>query len=180
MSRFSKTDIQRSRIINKAKSGLNAQNSILFLFAFVVIVIIGYPLLMIIRSSLTIDGVLDFSAYVSVFSSFKTYKALGNTLYVAFGVLLLSGLMGGGLAFLVENTDFYYKKLVRFLVFLEFCIPSYIISVSWIQITRPAADIFIDFSSCSIRVSHTRSVRIRFWPLSLCCRFIYILWCSSA
>ena len=110
------------------------QNSILFCCALLVIFIIGYPLLAIIRSSFAADA-LDFSAYSRVFTSFKTYKALLNTLVVAFGVLLLSGLMGGGLAFLVENTDFRYKKAVRFLVFLEFCVPSYIISVSWVQIT---------------------------------------------
>ena len=102
---------------------------------FVVIFIIGYPLYNIIRNSFISEGVLDFSAYGSVFTSLKTYKALLNTLIVAFGVLLLSGLMGGGLAFLVEKTDFRYKKQIRFLAFLEFCVPSYIISVSWIQIT---------------------------------------------
>jgi len=97
--------------------------------------IIGYPLLKIVQNSLITDGGMDFSAYAAVFTSMKTYKALANTLLVGGGVLVLAGLMGGGLAFLVEKTDFRYRKLVYSLVFLEFCIPSYILSVSWVQIT---------------------------------------------
>ncbi len=121
--------------MNRAKSGLNAQNLILLVSVILVLWIIGYPLLNIVKNSFMEDGSLDLSAYASVFSAQQTYQALCNTLLVAAGVLLLAGLIGGSLAFLVEKTDFRYKKTVRFLVFLEFCIPSYIIAVSWIQIT---------------------------------------------
>lgn len=101
----------------------------------VVLFIIGFPLVNIIINSFMDDGRLSLEAYTDVLTSRSTYKALLNTLLVALGVLALSGLMGGGLAFISEKTDFKFKKLIRFLVFLEFCIPSYIISVSWIQIT---------------------------------------------
>ena len=119
----------------RAKSSLTTQNSILLLSVILVVWIIGFPLFNIIRNSFLSGSALDVSAYGRVFTSSKTYKALFNTLYVAFGVLLVAGAMGGGLAFLTEKTDFRYKKLIRFLVFLAFCVPSYIISVSWIQIT---------------------------------------------
>ncbi len=101
----------------------------------VILFFTGHPLLAIVKNSFFSDGTFSISAYADVFSSVSTYKALLNTLLVAFGVLLLAGAIGGSLAFLVEKTAFRFKKLVRFLVSLEFCIPSYILSVSWIQIT---------------------------------------------
>ena len=111
------------------------QNSILLISLVVVLYVIGFPLVNIIINSFLDDGRLSPKAYTDVFTSLTTYKALFNTLTVALGVLVIAGLMGGGLAFVCEKTDFGYKKLIRFLVFLEFCIPSYIISVAWIQIT---------------------------------------------
>ena len=113
----------------------NNQNSILLISVIVILFIIGLPLINIVKNSFIDDGRLSIAAYVEVFTSLTTYKVLLNTLLVAIGVLVLAGLMGGGLAFVSEKTDFRFKKLIRFLVFLEFCIPSYIISVSWIQIT---------------------------------------------
>ncbi len=98
-------------------------------------IIIGYPLLCILRNSVLPDGVFSLSAYAEAFSSARTYRALANTLLVATGVFLLAGMAGGALAFLVEKTDFRFRKQVRFLAFLAFCIPSYILSVSWIQVT---------------------------------------------
>ena len=135
MSRFSKNSAPPRQIIQQAKSGFNTQNSILLVSILLIFWIVGYPLFMIVRNSIMVDGRLDFSAYAAVLTSLKTYKALLNTLLVAGGVLLLTGIMGGGLAVLVEKTDFRYQKPVRLLVFLEFCIPSYIIAVSWVQVT---------------------------------------------
>ena len=112
-----------------------AQSPVLLVVLLMILFIIGYPLFNILCNSFGLNGGFSLSGYAGVFSSAKTYKALGNTLYVAFGVLLLAGVMGTGLAFLVEKTDFRYKGLVRFLAFLEFCVPSYILSVAWIQIT---------------------------------------------
>lgn len=120
--------------MKRAKLKFNKQNSILLLSIAVILFLIGYPLTTILKNSLFTGESFSTAAYADVFSSSSTYKALLNTMLVAFGVLLLAGVMGGGLAFLVEKTDFRLKKLIRFLVFLQFCIPSYIISVSWIQI----------------------------------------------
>ncbi len=113
----------------------SGQNSILLLSVAAILFFTGYPLITIVKNSFFYNGALTTNAYAEVFSSSATYKALLNTLLVAFGVLLLAGVMGGALAFLTEKTDFRFKKLLRFFVFLEFCIPSYIISVSWIQVT---------------------------------------------
>ena len=121
--------------MERAKLSLNKQNSILLISVIVILFIIGFPLVHIIINSFMDNGRLSLEAYADVFTSLSTYKALLNTLLVALGVLALAGFMGGGLAFISEKTDLRFKKLIRFLVFLEFCIPSYIISVSWIQIT---------------------------------------------
>lgn len=121
--------------IERAKLSFNKQNSILLISVIVILIIIGFPLINIVKNSLIDDGRLSLDAYAEVFTSASTYKALFNTLVVALGVLVLAGIMGGGLAFFSEKTDFRFKKLIRFFAFLQFCIPSYIISVSWIQIT---------------------------------------------
>ncbi len=135
MSRFSRTDAVGTRKPYGAKLSWNGQSSILLVSMLAVSAAVVYPLLCIFKNSLVLDGVFNLSAYVEVFTSAKTYKALANTLIVATGVLCLTGAAGGALAFLVEKTDFRFRRQVRFLAFLAFCIPSYILSVSWIQVT---------------------------------------------
>ena len=134
MSRYSKAKLAIQSYIEKAKLKLNLQNSILLISMLAVVYVIGFPLLSIVKTSFWVDGTLDLRAYAEVFTASSTYKAMLNTMFVAFGVLALAGLMGGTLAFLAEKTDIRIKKLMRFFVFLQFCIPSYIISVSWVQI----------------------------------------------
>lgn len=135
MNKFSRAKSRLKMHNGRAKLSFLKQNSILLLSIVVVLFFTGYPMLTIVKNSIFSGGIFSTAGYANVFSSAATYKALLNTLIVAFGVLLFAGIIGGGLALLAEKTDFKYKKLLHFSVFLQFCIPSYILSVSWIQIT---------------------------------------------
>ncbi len=135
MNKYSKANPNIQFKMERAKLNFDKQNLVLLISIILILFITGFPLLNIVKNSFTENGCVSINAYISVFTSLTTYKSLWNTLLVAAGVLVLAGLMGGSLAFLTEKTDFRFKKMIRFLVFLEFCIPSYIISVSWIQIT---------------------------------------------
>lgn len=106
--------------------------SIFFLLVFFMI---GYPLIKIFINSIYVDNNFNLNGYKDVFSNWGTYKAILNTFFVSVLVLVFTWIIGGGLAFITEKTDFKSKKIVENLVFFQFCIPSYIISVSWIQIT---------------------------------------------
>ncbi|MEA1974098.1 MAG: ABC transporter permease subunit [Bacillota bacterium] len=90
---------------------------------------------MIVLNSFKVDDAFGIADYKEALGNFSTYKAILNTFKLAFSVLGGTLLVGGGLAFICEKTNFKYKKIVDFFVFLSFTIPSYILSVSWIQMT---------------------------------------------
>ncbi len=131
MNKYSKN----KSFIEKVKLHFDSQNVILLLLCLFIIFITCYPLIMIVVNSFYQEGAFTLRAYTEAFTSNGTYKALFNTFKLALGVLGLTWLLGGGLAFLCEKTDFKYKKIIRLLVFLSFTIPSYILSISWIEIT---------------------------------------------
>lgn len=120
--------------MKEVKLHFDLQNVILLVVCFFIIFIVCFPLTMILINSFYRDGGFSIKAYIDAFTSNGTYKALFNTFKLAFGVLVFTWLLGGGLAFLCEKTDFKFKKAIRFLVFLSFTIPSYILSISWIEI----------------------------------------------
>jgi iron(III) transport system permease protein len=88
---------------------------------------------MIVINSFNDNGHFSIASYISAFTSISTYKALLNTFRMVLIVLLGTWLLGGTLAFIKQKTDFKYKKLLDILVFLSFTIPSYILSISWIE-----------------------------------------------
>lgn len=111
--------------------------TLIVLFAVVLFFLVGYPLLMLFLNSLgiTVNGV-DFTlrAYFRAFADQQTISALFNTLDLALGVVVMAGLVGGGLAWLVVRTNLPFKKLINRLVFLTHIIPSYIMAVAWIEL----------------------------------------------
>lgn len=114
---------------------LNSSSVILLLILLTVILIILYPIIKLVICSVYYNNEFSFSAYKDVFTSSFMYKSLFNTLKLSFGVLLGTWTIGGLLALICERTNYRYKNVIRFLVFLSFTIPSYILSVSWIEIT---------------------------------------------
>lgn len=126
---------KNNKLLNNIRLHFDFQNAVL-LFLFVIIIsIVVYPIFMIVLNSFKVDDAFGIADYKEALGNFSTYKAILNTFKLAFSVLGGTLLVGGGLAFICEKTNFKYKKIVDFFVFLSFTIPSYILSVSWIQMT---------------------------------------------
>ncbi|GMQ56830.1 iron ABC transporter permease [Vallitalea sediminicola] len=94
----------------------------------IIFIIIIYPLLNLLTKS------FDINVFISLFGDKSIYKSLSNTLIIGIGVTFFSILFGGSLAWLVVRTDFKYKKFIKIFALIGFMIPSYILSVSWIEI----------------------------------------------
>ncbi len=139
MKTFLRKNIRKHSKINKLIDSIglrfDSQNVILLFLLAIVSIVVLYPLFMIVYNSFNINGTFSTSGYKEVLGSISTYKAILNTFILAFGVLCGTLLIGGTLAIICEKTDFKYKKLVDFFVFLSFVIPSYILSISWIEMT---------------------------------------------
>lgn len=119
-------------LVLQIKEGFYSARMIPFLLLIVVTLFILYPLVMIVITSFTQDGVFDIKGYSRVFSASSTYKALFNTLIMIFGVLCGTWFIGGALAFIRHKTDFIHKRRLDKLVFLSFSIPSYILAIAWV------------------------------------------------
>ncbi len=107
------------------------------LVALILILVVLYPLAVLLLYSLGVSvHSFDFSLvkYWDAFSDIKTIISIKNTLYIATGVTLMAGLLGGGLAWLISRTDLPGKRIFRVLIFLAFVIPSYILAVAWIEL----------------------------------------------
>lgn len=105
------------------------KQSVMYIILFsLIFIIIIYPLTnLIVRS-------FDMDAFFDLFKDKYVYKSLLNTLLIGVGVTFFSILIGGSLAWLVVRTDFAHKKFVKTFALIGFMIPSYILSISYIEI----------------------------------------------
>lgn len=97
------------------------------LLSLLIFIIIVYPLINLLAKS------FDLNVLITLLNDKSVYKSLINTLMIGIGVTFFSLLFGGSLAWLVIRTDFQFKKIVKTFVLIGFMIPSYIISISWIE-----------------------------------------------
>ncbi|WP_366658023.1 iron ABC transporter permease [Fodinicurvata sp. EGI_FJ10296] len=81
------------------------------------------------------DGALGLLA--SVWDSRATRSAAWNTLEAGLGATLISVLLGGGMALLVELTDIRRKTLLVFLLILPLLIPPQISALAWLELIGP-------------------------------------------
>lgn len=127
----------RKKPYHKILTGLHFgfQDVILLLMFLFLTIVIVYPLIMIVINSLKYDNSYSIIGYINVFRSLSNMKSLINSLKLSFVVLLGTWVIGGTLSFLRSNTDFRYKKLMDFFVFLSFAIPPYVVSIAWIELT---------------------------------------------
>jgi hypothetical protein len=124
-------------LLMKKRIGLSQKIIIVFTLTSLVLIVF-YPLFMMLLNSFginqkTFNPTIDY--YVKAFNNKGFFKALINTLVLALAVTLFSFAIGGSLAFLVKRTDMIFKKLIRRFALISFVIPSYIMAMSWIQLT---------------------------------------------
>ncbi|BES64654.1 iron ABC transporter permease [Gottschalkiaceae bacterium SANA] len=116
------------------REGFRLDRAIPLLLLIILLVFIFYPIAMIFLTSINHDGVFSTESYVVAFSSPATYHALVNTVKMVAYTLVSATAIGGSLALIRHRTDFKYKNLIDFSVFLSFTIPAYILSVTWVEV----------------------------------------------
>ncbi len=110
------------------------KNVILFILLSVLVSIVIYPIARLVVKSVIINSDFSFKS-VQQLLRIGGLRSIFNTFKLAFTVLVGAWLVGGTMAYISVNTDYRHKKIINTLMFLTFTIPSYILSVSWIQIT---------------------------------------------
>ena len=63
------------------------------------------------------------------------FRLLGNTLWLMFGVTLLSALLGLALAWCVERSDLPARRFWNVVLCLPFAIPAFVSSFTWVSLS---------------------------------------------
>lgn len=119
------------------KNKLESKNILVYIFMIAIVIFTVYPFIMLIGNSFgfSVHGFnFTLDAYKKCFQNKDVLCATKNTIYVAFSITILSGVLGISLAFLVNKTNIFFKKIIKTLIYITFIIPSYIMSVAWIEI----------------------------------------------
>ncbi|AZO95779.1 iron ABC transporter permease [Halocella sp. SP3-1] len=95
--------------------------------------------------SFNYEGKFSILNYYNILLEDRTWDTLKNTLIIVLSSSLLALIIGTTLAWLTAYTDIRGKKIIKILLFIPFVIPSYIISLSWIQLIN-SAELFSELS----------------------------------
>ncbi len=110
---------------------------VFFIVAISLLFLVVYPFSVLFLKSFNVslvgESFFTFNTYFEVFTDRFTLLALKNTTLISGAVTFFSLFVGGILAWLVTRTDFPYKRFVKNNVFLTFCIPPYILGLSYIE-----------------------------------------------
>ena len=108
--------------------------------AVAVAALIALPLLRLVVTSVTTEpGAFSVAPYVEAFGKLRHLAALGRSVLLGIGAVLLSGLIGITLAWLVSRTDMAGKRLVTLAVVATFVMPPYLGAVAWMLLGGPNA-----------------------------------------
>jgi iron(III) transport system permease protein len=108
--------------------------------AIAVALLIALPLLRLAFTSvLTEAGSVSVASYVEAFGKLRHLAALGRSVLLGIGAVLLSGLIGVTLAWLVSRTDMAGRRLVTLSVVATFVMPPYLGAVAWMLLGGPNA-----------------------------------------
>ena len=82
-------------------------------------------------------GPASLQNFVNAYSSWHVLRVFGNSVIFASGVAVMTLLMGGFVAFVVERTDAPLGSLFHALALLSFAIPGLLTSMAWIFVLSP-------------------------------------------
>jgi iron(III) transport system permease protein len=80
---------------------------------------------------------LTVANYVEAYGDPYTYEMLANTFQFAFGSMLVSFMLGGTMAYLVERTDVPFQRYAYGLMLVPLIMPSIIKGMAWIFLLSP-------------------------------------------
>src|SRR5271165_873771 len=125
--------VHRRRIVVVDIAWIGALLALLFL--------VGSPVATLIASSLrsTETGAFTFENYVIAYGHVTSFVALGNSLYYALGVTVLSTLFAVPVAWAVSRTDMPGKRFFQVMILGAFITPPYLGAIAWILLAGPNA-----------------------------------------
>jgi iron(III) transport system permease protein len=82
-------------------------------------------------------GAASLQNFIEAYSSWHIVRLFGNSLIYAFGTAVVTLLMGGLVAFVVERTDAPGSALFHSLALLSFAIPGLLMVMAWIFVLSP-------------------------------------------
>jgi iron(III) transport system permease protein len=112
---------------------------LLLLLAAAVALLILLPLLRLAATSVLPEAGFSVAPYVEAFGKARHLAALGRSVLLGVGAVLLSGLVGITLAWLVSRTDMPGRGFVTLIVVATFVMPPYLGAVAWMLLGGPNA-----------------------------------------
>lgn len=98
-----------------------------------VIIFFIIPIIRLIFMSFTADDGWTLAFYETILTDARTWVVIRNTVIMVLGSTVIATLLGTFFAWVIAYTDIRMKKLIQLFIFLPFIIPSYIISISWVE-----------------------------------------------
>ncbi|ANY23875.1 ABC transporter permease [Gordonia terrae] len=108
-----------------------------WVWAALMIALVGYPVVRIIWESLRTDGGLGLSNYSILFEDSLIGEAIFNSLWVAIGSSVGSLLIALPMAWLLVRTDVPGRRIFRSVAVLTFAAPSFIAALGWVLLLGP-------------------------------------------
>ncbi len=101
--------------------------SALLIFALIALV----PVIWIIADSLIHKGSFSLESYKDVLADDRQIMLFANSLTLASGTAFFSLMIGVPAAILISRTDLYFKRCLRYLIFVPLIIPPHVNAIAW-------------------------------------------------
>ena len=126
-------------------SGMGVRPLVQSALLVLVVLIVGGPLVVLLRTSFLPDGAMPmasleftFAQYLAVLSSGGTWGLIRNTLVYAAGSVVIGVALAGSFAWLTERTDMPGRISVRVFMFTWMTVPPLVIGFGWVLLINPS------------------------------------------
>ncbi|MEM6667536.1 MAG: ABC transporter permease subunit, partial [Pseudomonadota bacterium] len=105
----------------------------------ITLVLFVFPVALLARAGLTLDGVLTLAPILNVLDSRSVPRALLNSLDSAFFSALVALALGTTIALVIGLTDVRGKGVFTFLLLIPMMVPPHVTAIAWIQAMGPSS-----------------------------------------
>mgnify|MGYP006282446847 FL=1 len=122
-----------------SQRGFGTAELLLTLSIAILVIVVAVPVLLIFFNAFWVDGAFNLADTVKILKTPETYKALGNSLFLASGVTVTGTIVGTFFAWLVTRTDLPWKGAMKVLFLVPFMLPAFIGALAWKMLLSPRA-----------------------------------------
>lgn len=119
--------------------GFGTAEILLVLSIAILVIVVAVPVLLIFFNAFWVDGQFNLADTLKILKTPETYKALGNSLFLASGVTVTGTIVGTFFAWLVTRTDLPWKGAMKVLFLVPFMLPAFIGALAWKMLLSPRA-----------------------------------------